>query len=565
MKYTCGSLDLDLNQGNFVASGGEGEVYVVGSVAYKIYKDRNRALSEKKILELSRIKHDKVIRPIDVVRDKSGVVGYSMTHVPKSYPLCSIVTKSFRDRWGISHQKMAGLVKSLRDIVQSVHDAGVLIVDLNEMNFLVNQSFTEVYAIDVDSYQTPNFPATAIMLSARDWSVTDQKWSVLSDWYSFAILSYTMFTGIHPYKGKHPTVHGLEERMKAGISVLDDDVSVPKAAVYPQDVIPDDYMDWYYTLFSNNKRVLPPSILRPVLKTTTIGGNKVLQIISPPRQQAPSMKGLVQEEIIRLPSEIVRFFQIGSRNVILTQDGVYDGFVRVRDYVPIAAAGRNKTGNPVIAWVDDNDVFHLWDVVLKQDVQSPVTTVDTVFGYDGRIYVKIKTQILEIDLSGSVISARPVAHVSQYSTRAFDGVLVQKSQGSTFVTIFPKPAMTYQVRIPELDDFTVVDARFMDSIVVAKVIKDGLHQDVWITFDSPTYTVHDIRVVPDGGSSTNFVITDKRVLTTLESSGNVTLSTVDRSRRVEYTDALVGDERLFKYGGQVAFLKDCAAHTLKMA
>ena len=47
----------------------------------------------------------------------------------------------------------------------------------------------------VDSYQTAHYPATAIMPSVRDWKVPLHDFSELSDWFSFAIVSFQVFLG----------------------------------------------------------------------------------------------------------------------------------------------------------------------------------------------------------------------------------------------------------------------------------------------------------------------------------------------------------------------------------
>ena len=45
-------------------------------------------------------------------------------------------------------------------------------------------------------------------------------WNEGTDWFSFALVSFQMFVGIHPYKGKHPALKTLDERMAQNVSVL---------------------------------------------------------------------------------------------------------------------------------------------------------------------------------------------------------------------------------------------------------------------------------------------------------------------------------------------------------
>ena len=231
---------VELGQREFVASGGEGQVFRRGHTAFKVYTDPKKSLPIGKITELARIADPHVVRPQALLVDPqtAAPIGYTMAYVERTMPLCQLFTRAFREREGLTPERMLDLVVSLRDLIGQVHAADVLIVDLNEMNFLVDQRYSQIYAIDVDSYQTRSYPATAIMPSVRDWSVKSSSgFSRDSDWFSFAILAFQLLVAIHPYKGKHPKVSGLEERMRGNLSAFDPSVTLPKG-VYSVDQIP---------------------------------------------------------------------------------------------------------------------------------------------------------------------------------------------------------------------------------------------------------------------------------------------------------------------------------------
>ena len=172
------------------------------------------------------------------------------------------------------------MIRKAQSIVQDVHKVGIIIVDLNEMNFLVDKKFKELYFIDVDSYQTPSFPATAIMESIRDRQTNT--FSTLTDWFSFGIVSFEMFIGIHPFKGKHPSIKTMDERMKANMPVFHKDVKYPNVC-QPFDIIPQAYKNWYKAMFFEGKRLPPPLeavevIIIPQV-VTTVTGNQDFDII----------------------------------------------------------------------------------------------------------------------------------------------------------------------------------------------------------------------------------------------------------------------------------------------
>ena len=189
-----GKGPITLSQADFLAAGGEGMVYAKGQFAYKIQHDPKKMIPLAKIGELSAIQNPNVIRPLDVLLDgKNTPVGYSMRYIKKTVALAQLFPKAYRDREHLTPQMMLALVQKLQGLVVSVHQAGILIVDLNEMNFLVDEKHTEVYGIDTDSYQTKNFPATAIMDSIRDRHGKPNHFNHGTDWFSFAITAFQMF------------------------------------------------------------------------------------------------------------------------------------------------------------------------------------------------------------------------------------------------------------------------------------------------------------------------------------------------------------------------------------
>ena len=272
--FVQGKGEIRLSRSDFKAQGGEGAIYVKGQTAYKIYTDPQRAITQAKIQELSVLAQPRIIRPLELVLDaKNRPAGYSMRHVGKSYALCQLFPKAFRQRNNLTPEMTWRLVRKLQEGVHHIHSRGVLLVDLNEMNFLVSDDFTELFFIDVDSYQTPSYPATVLMESVRDRHA--HTFTTGSDWFSFAVVSFQMFAGIHPFKGTYAPLQGLPDkekkldaRMRANISVLRPEVSLP-AACLPFSVIPTPYLDWYRAVFEQGQRLPPPDKAQPALALAT--------------------------------------------------------------------------------------------------------------------------------------------------------------------------------------------------------------------------------------------------------------------------------------------------------
>jgi len=256
-----GSITLS-DQQHFIAQGGEGKIYGKGNVIYKIYLDPLKVISERKLQELKPLNaHGNIIVPEAMVLDiKKNSIGVTMRWVKDTLPLCKMFSNAFWKASSVTPEKVVSLVGSMRDIVHFIHDQSCLVVDGNEFNYLVDETtLIDPYLIDADSIQTPHFPATAVMPSIRDYHAFS--FSEESDWFSFAIVTCTLFLGIHPYKGTHPDFakKDTEDRMRSNMSIFNSSVAIPSTA-RSFDYIPKNYKDWYISLFEHGKRAPPPDI-----------------------------------------------------------------------------------------------------------------------------------------------------------------------------------------------------------------------------------------------------------------------------------------------------------------
>lgn len=257
MKIRIDNKSIELLPQHFRHQGGQGSIYIVGNDAFKIYFDEQNVCPEKKIKELSIISNSKVIKPEKIVKnsvDKN--VGFMMRALDDTnHILCELFTADFKKTKNITQTNIALIIENLKNIITDIHKSKILIVDLNELNFLVSPDFRNVYAIDVDSYQTQSFPARVIMPSIRDFHSSN--FNELTDWYSFGILACQLLVGIHPYKGKYKgETKPLEERMRENISIFNKDVTIPK--ICDLNNIPSAYKDWFKVIFETKKRVRPP-------------------------------------------------------------------------------------------------------------------------------------------------------------------------------------------------------------------------------------------------------------------------------------------------------------------
>ena len=574
---------IDLTQKDYLAQGGEGTVFVKGKTAYKIYHDPKKMLPMGKVAELVKITDPTVIRPQSVLLDAKGIaVGYTMPYIDGGYPLCQLFPRSFREREGVTPQLMADLVAKLRKSVDNIHQAGILVVDLNEMNFLVPQTFDNVFCIDADSYQTISYPATAIMDSIRDWTVHHNQWSELSDWYSFAVLSFQMFTGIHPFRGKY---HGpnldfrgkiasddpndafavTRRRMLGNISVMHPEVGIPTSA-YPLTAIPPEYQKWFDEVFVKGNRLPPPgkagnivAVFVPTVTTTLHGTYIEFHELMPGWDP---------------PGPVTAFFAspvLGGNPVIETTAGL----CLDRQIVPVpmhraqVCGFTPRVGRAVVGVVRDGKL-QLTNVTDRATVPFAMTVKDAA-SYDGRIYVQTAEQIHEVlltDMGSQIIaSTKAVANIMPHATRLYSGVALQSMLGSAYASLFIGSGMSQQVRITELDKHRIIDAKFDHGVMMVVAEHGGKYDRMVFRFD--TDGTYDVRVVKDisSGWSINFVTLDTGVCVCLTEEDKLELfSNRKGSTSVKIVDdsAMSSDMTLAKQGGSVLALHGKKVFKLKM-
>jgi DNA-binding helix-hairpin-helix protein with protein kinase domain len=276
--YDESGKKLVLGPNDHLATGGEGAVYARGDTVFKVYLDADKARAARmgdKLALLKQLRHPGIAAPAGALHDSKGLfLGLTFPRV-EGEALCRLFTNTWRDAHGFGPDQTRKVVAAMRDIVQAAHRQHAVMVDGNELNWLVAPNLKPT-AIDVDSWQLPGFPGTAIMPSIRDPLVQTQ-FSEGSDWYAWAIVTFQLWTGIHPYKGTHPDFAraALAERMKARASVFDSRVRLP-AAVRDFSEIPAGLKAWYEGVFNNDSRSAPPS---PDASAVPVNAPKRLQVL----------------------------------------------------------------------------------------------------------------------------------------------------------------------------------------------------------------------------------------------------------------------------------------------
>jgi len=550
--FIKGKGAVKLTQKEFKASGGEGSVYVKGKTAFKIYNDPKKMIPVGKIQELSSLTMPTIIKPEDTLLDsKNSPIGYTMQALSDTMALCAMFPKAYRDRNKITPDMAINLVKKLQEGVSHCHANKILIVDLNEMNFLINKGHDELFFIDVDSYQTPHYSATALMESVRDRH--SKTFSELTDWFSFGIVSFQMFVGIHPYKGKHNTVKGLDERMLSNISVFNKDVSIPGACL-PFDVIPQAYKDWYEAVFERGARIAPPDSLIPVI------------VVNPRVKKITGSQTFDISQILVADGDIIYVCD----NVIVSNNGIYNNTRKIlspTDNVNIAVTPKM---NRIITAKLHMGQLKLYDGFFAKEI--PVSLyADEIMSYDGRLYTKHDTNLYEIEFidlpTSTMAAAKHVGNVLPQATQLFEGVAIQSILGAYYASLLAGSGKCYQCQIKELNGYRVVDAKLDKNVLIIVAEKSGQYDKFIFRFDEH-YQTYDLRLSQDTGTlNVNFIVLDSGVVLHMNENEELELFSKNKgSNNVKLISdpAITGDCILFKNGGQACFAKDDTLYRFTM-
>lgn len=569
---------ITLGDNNFKASGGEGDIYftstkTLGDIVAKVCHP-GAMIPEGKLLELKAIGHPNIITPDCVIMKGAEVVGYTMKRVPGApKPLAAILTKQYREREAVTPKTMADLVMKLRVGFKHVHDKQCLIVDANEFNFMVSERHDDLHFIDTASYQTPSYPATAIMNSVRDWSVGKSgdrwQWTKESDWYSFAILSWYLFTGIHPYKARFPDVKVpladmMVECMKRGRSVIEDVAMFPKGAVYYpfEDYIPGGksgaFWQWFNAIFVRNERLAPPvdfqAVIAVVSKIKEITGTDKFDI----------------REMFDAMSKVRAYYASRTHEVVVSSNRLYVD----RLSYPLPAkkfrVGFSPINDiPVAIYIEDDEV-KLLEIVGQKQIKFECTGKN-VMSCGGKLFIQGQRDLFEVKLfekKGHIYMAQPesVFSIMEEATEVFQGCVVMRMLGQYIVGVLPEGRT---VKIKELDGYRITEAKYEKGVlmVVGMNRKTNNYDRLVFRFDDD-HNAYDLRVIENiTPIGINFTVLDNQrcICITEEEAVEITVARKDDTRMTTITDPdVVSDMRLCHNGDKTLVARGEKLYTISV-
>lgn len=541
---------------DFKCKGGEANLYIRNGIAYKVCHSPSIMIPEAKVKELQALDSPLIVKPIDYIFDDQTLIGFTMKALDDNcVPLVKLFTDTFRDAHNIENDHIIALCQNIKAETHSIHSKNILIVDGNELNYMVEDDFITPHFIDINSWKTPSFPATAIMPSVQDFAT--KGFTVLTDWFSYAVVTFQLFIGMHPFSGKADGFKkkDLAGRVKANVSILNPKVVVP-AAARDFSLIPAAYMDWYVKLFEKGERILPPALP---------GDAGIVPV------QVVLIQSTNNFEIIELeekPDDIVFYTSFYANRITKTKRQIFLG----------------KTSYPVTQGVEVMYVMpEMIPLFLKiEDNHIKFTTPDSDYSVkevnikcthlmitNNILYLKNKGKIVEMhfEVFGKTIIPTPkkVWKCEEQSSEMFSGVVVQSVLGDAFLVI-PYDGKCKNVKVSELDEYKIIDAKYDNGICVVIGHKDGQYDKLIFKFDAgskyQTRIIEDVDYLP-----INFVTLDNGVCVMINEDDSVEVfgNRLDKPavKRIEDPE-IHSNMKLTKDGIYVLFMKGNKLFSIKM-
>lgn len=546
-----------------VATGGEGRVFRKANTIIKVYLDpakMRRDGMDAKIAALKALQHDYVVAPRGLVfNKKSEPVGFYMDFVDGE-PMSRMFTNAFRLRTGFSDEDTAVLVDRMRQVLDFAHQNGAVVVDPNELNWLaVGVRNPQPRIIDVDSWAIGHWRHLAVMPSIRDWHA--KTIDEMTDWFGWGIVTFQLWTGIHPYKGSLDGYKpaDLEQRMKANASVFAPGVRL-NTAVRDFSGIPSNLLEWYRDTFQRGLRCMPPSPYDTHAALARRGATVTHMAVGPEPMTIELLWTGTSRAIRVFPNGIIlsadlTLFDLTSHRELGLAQTVDDEVIRIGSSIlMVGPSGARK--------IDGGNVS-----TQSQPVEFTLP-VGKIVRYENRLFTMTTAGLTELVYRSigarDIITAGQTWGVSVNSTRWFDGVGVMDALGAAFVIAPFDTAAVAQVRVPELDHLRPVAARAGNHFISVIALNGaGEYKKVELFFDAGYYSYR--AWVGDAPSpELNLAILPRGVTAAILDDAEIVIYVPKSQDTRKIQDRrITADMQLAPWGDRVLYIKDGIVGSIK--
>jgi len=431
---------------------------------------------------------------------------------------------------------------------------------------MIDRMFKVPYFIDINAWKTKSFPPNAITPLFMDY--TTKKLSNMTDWYGFAIISCSLYLGIHPYRGTHPKygrkIDDVIQRMKDGVSVFNKEVKLPPAT-REFDFIPDSYVKWFIDVFEHGKRTLPPH---------------AAGFVTVVRKKIDVMFKYFTANIYKLSlhpngKEIKRYYYINGIDV-----GFFDNEIVINDKVikihyksmklGVLISQKNKI--PYIVFIK-NEKLQIYNIDKKK-IDFELAAEDFLV-YNDLIYVYNNGKIIQVVCAD--IGVKQIFSIGQswdatlYSTKVLGNCFFMSVMGKAYA-FYPTTSTSGKqflrlVRLEELDSYEVVEAKNDMNVLVFVGFKDQKFDRFMYIMDNIDDEKH-LEIYSDIGSPyINFVVLDNGVGVSMNENGEIEIFIANSKKyqsKIILDDSIKKRIRLFKAETKVLFVDGAKLYHLSV-
>jgi hypothetical protein len=264
--------------------------------------------------------------------------------------------------------------------------------------------------------------------------------------------------------------------------------------------------------------------------------------------------------------------QRGS-NLVFTQNSVYLNDKEL-DSIQISNGSvlgfTPKMSYPIIANKTLEGKITLFNTFTNTASELDITCND-LMSYDGRIYIKSISNIMEIkytELGTKVLySTRKVGTCLEKSSTVFPGGVIQNCLDCWVVSVFPKEDTCFQVNLKQLNGYKIVECKYSKKILMVIASISGVYDRFVFKFNEEhsDYSVQKVSDITPSGL--NFVVLDNGICVTINEQEKLELFSNDmnnQSAKIVDDDSIHSGQKLYKDGNTVLFAEDNKLFKVKM-
>jgi hypothetical protein len=380
--------------------------------------------------------------------------------------------------------------------------------------------------------------------------------TIESDWFSWAVLAFWIYSNVHPYRGRHANYKPNEKtkQMDDGVSVFHQNVGVPPC-VNNFKVIPGRHLDYFKRVFLNNERGVPPlpDSSVPMLVPTqviTIQGTDKLQV----------------EEVAAYDSHILAVTTIMGVYYIATKTHIYANKKEIGKHNAKKILLCSASDGTLITAQQDNSGKIAFRELTKADPCGTASSTE-MFTRNNAFYTIGKSKLIENSFTAfgnkMVHRVKEVANLSAISAKMYDGCIIQDLLGKMYLTLPYKLGSCFSKHIPQLDGYRLVSAKAEKNIVVVLGEKKGQFDRFIIIYDK-AFTTCDVRKVDDVTYDTiNFTVMDNGLCILLASDTELELFATASQCETLSNPPFDATMKLFSTSDGIFFINGNSFHQLK--